>query len=473
MFTKLEAITRCIFHPDDDPLLTYLDDDGQSIEPVSYIPIIPMVLVNGSDGIGTGWSSSVPTYNPREIIENIRSELKGDGMFEMHPWYRGFTGDITAKTGKDSGNYVVSGILEQVDDTTIMITELPVKKWTTDYKQMLETMVIGAEAKKEEGAAAGPPQIIKDFKENHTDTSVLFTVSLPPEKMIESIQSGLQKRFKLDSSIATSNMHMFDFSGQIKKFESVQEIMSAFMDVRLEYYDRRKVHLLGKLTEEWERLDNKVKFILAVVQGSLIVSNRKKTELLQDLKSKGFKTFFPKKKGASAGDSSENNDGEEHEEVYTFQFFTVSIFLYLLCSFLNSSTQEEIAPDSLDRGYDYLLSMKIWSLTMEKVQSLTAERDSKKDELDVLSAKNSSDLWLADLDALEEALDVFEAEIEEAKDLENKAMKKANKAGKGSRAIANGKAKAAQKSKGKKAKHYDSSDEEDRSENYLTITVLA
>jgi DNA topoisomerase-2 len=137
VFTKLENITRCIFHPDDDALLTYLDDDGQSIEPVAYMPIIPMVLVNGSDGIGTGWSSSVPTYNPREIIENLRRIINGEGMYEMHPWFRGFVGEIKAKTGKDSGNYSVFGALEQVDDTTLVISELPVKKWTTDYKQVL------------------------------------------------------------------------------------------------------------------------------------------------------------------------------------------------------------------------------------------------------------------------------------------------------------------------------------------------
>ena len=218
VFTKLEAITRCIFHPDDDALLTYLDDDGQSIEPTFYVPIIPTVLVNGSDGIGTGWSTSVPTFNPREIIANIRRILSGQEPTEMKPWFRGFKGDIDAVK---NNTYAVAGIIEQIDDSTIVIKELPIGRWTTDYKQFLETMVIGATpAPKEDGATAAPA-IIKDFKENHTDTTVLFTITLPPEKLTEILadKNGIYRKFKLESSIATSNMNLFDLNAQIKKYE--------------------------------------------------------------------------------------------------------------------------------------------------------------------------------------------------------------------------------------------------------------
>jgi DNA topoisomerase-2 len=94
IFTKLEKITRTIFHPDDDELLAYLSDDGMSIEPEHYMPVIPMVLVNGADGIGTGWSSCVQNYAPRLIIDNIRRLIKGETLQEMLPWYAGFTGEV-------------------------------------------------------------------------------------------------------------------------------------------------------------------------------------------------------------------------------------------------------------------------------------------------------------------------------------------------------------------------------------------
>lgn len=68
-------MTRLIFHPHDDPLLRYQKDDNQRIEPVWYIPIIPMMLINGADGIGTGWMTKIPNYNPRELIENLRKMI--------------------------------------------------------------------------------------------------------------------------------------------------------------------------------------------------------------------------------------------------------------------------------------------------------------------------------------------------------------------------------------------------------------
>ena len=223
VFTKLENITRLIFHPDDDPLLEYLEDDGQLIEPEYYVPIIPMALVNGSEGIGTGWSSSIPTYNPREIIANLRNMIEGEEPKEMMPWFRGFSGTVQEKTGKDAMNFVVTGNIEQIDEQTVVISELPIGKWTTDYKQYLESVVIGgggATEKKEDGAPTVAP-FVKDFKENHTDTTVLFTVTCAPEKLAEfnAEKGGLIKKFKIDTSVSTTNMHLFDIGSHIKKFD--------------------------------------------------------------------------------------------------------------------------------------------------------------------------------------------------------------------------------------------------------------
>ena len=95
IFTMLEKITRAIFHPDDDELLTYLNDDGMSIEPEFYMPVIPMILVNGSDGIGTGWSSTVLNYDPRKIVSNIRKMIRNEPTEPLLPFYSGFTGEVS------------------------------------------------------------------------------------------------------------------------------------------------------------------------------------------------------------------------------------------------------------------------------------------------------------------------------------------------------------------------------------------
>ena len=429
VFTKLEAITRCIFHPHDDPLLNYLDDDGQSIEPTCYVPVIPMVLVNGSDGIGTGWSSGVPTYNPREIIDNLRKMIAGEEPTEMIPWFRGFTGEVQPRT---YNSFTVSGIIEaDEEDGIVVISELPVNKWTTDYKQMLEMMIIGNTEKAADGTSvAASTQIIKDFKENHTDTTVLFTINVPKEKLSEVLRerNGLEKRFKIDGSVCSSNMNMFDMNAMIHKFDSTCEVMRKFFDIRIEFYEKRKDYLAGKLTEEFEKLDNKVKFIVAVCTGKLVVSNRKKEELLKELKSTSFKAFFDKK----AKKEDDDDDDDEADQV-------------------QSTT-------NLDKGYDYLLSMKIWSLTMEKVQALTAQRDEKKAELDLLLGKVPEDLWLEDLDALEAALEVFEGEIDEAKKQEGKARRVAG-------AARTAKQSGKPKSKAKKSSYGSNDESEDESES--------
>jgi DNA topoisomerase-2 len=207
IFTRLAPLTRVLFPESDDQLLTYLDDDGQRIEPESYLPILPMVLVNGAEGIGTGWSTSIPNFNPRDIVANLRHMLAGEETQPMHPWYRGFNGSIVPA---DKGqSYQVSGIITQLDDTTLRITELPVRKWTQDYKEFLEGMV------KPEAKDAVP--FILDYKEHHTDVSVNFEVTLSEANMKVALAEGLHKKFKLSTTMSTTNMHLFNKDGVIQK----------------------------------------------------------------------------------------------------------------------------------------------------------------------------------------------------------------------------------------------------------------
>ena len=152
IFTKLEAVARKVFHPDDDAVLKYLDDDGQSIEPNYYVPVLPLALCNGADGIGTGWATSVPNYDPKQLIGVLRRMIAhaGDdvdcdetsllatcaaedvGADGLAPSYRGFKGDVILKK---AGSYQALGRVERLDDTKVLIDELPLRKWTHDYKQ--------------------------------------------------------------------------------------------------------------------------------------------------------------------------------------------------------------------------------------------------------------------------------------------------------------------------------------------------
>ncbi|CAB1111878.1 unnamed protein product [Ectocarpus sp. CCAP 1310/34] len=429
IFTALEKAARAVFHPDDDALLTYLDDDGLSIEPEFYMPIIPLILVNGSDGIGTGWSSNVPNYSPHDVIENLKRRIKGDQFVEMQPWYKGFAGSIEAKVGKKGfeGSYTVRGIVNRVDDTTVEITELPVRKWTQDYKQFLESLLPGAEDAKSKDAKGNgkskgkgkgaadkdksPTRCIKDFKENHTDTTVHFTVTMSMEDL-DALDKGdgLYKFFKLESSVSTNNMVLFDQDGHLERYESPQHIMEEFITLRSEFYDRRKTSLLNKLQSEWSKLDNKVRFILAVVEDRMQVNNRKKSELLEQLKREGYDLFLPATSKLRVAGSVEDGEGEDGGEADD--------------------------GDTLSKGYDYLLGMKIWSLTLERVKLLENELEAKTEEMRILKATAPSELWLKDLDALGDVLDeideiIRKQEVEDAKQRKNAGKRKGGGRGRG------------------------------------------
>ncbi|XP_002972906.2 DNA topoisomerase 2 isoform X2 [Selaginella moellendorffii] len=393
IYTSLTPLTRTIFPKPDDILLNFLREDGQSIEPFWYAPILPMVLVNGSEGIGTGWSTFVPNYNPRDIVTNLKHLLRDEPLEPMDPWYKGFKGTIVKSASKESGvSYTVTGIVEQVNETTIRVLELPIRKWTQDYKEFLEALLCGTEKIKEPS--------IKDYREHNTDTRVHFEISLSEEKMAEALAEGLTKKFKLSTTISTSNMNLFDKDGHIRKYDTPEQILEDFYHIRLELYVKRKEVQVENLQYELLKLDNKVRFILGVVKGEIVVNNRKRAELLVELKTKGF-TPFPKKAKASdlpvvGGDGSDVEADDEEK--------------------LNKGVR---AGD-----YEYLLSMPIGTLTLEKVQQLCNERDKLEGDVEELKKCTPKDLWEKDLDNFLEQLTAQEMEEEKEDELELKQMAK-------------------------------------------------
>ncbi|KAJ3321673.1 DNA topoisomerase 2 [Boothiomyces sp. JEL0866] len=350
IFTNLSPLARAIFHPADDPLLNYLNDDGQSIEPEWYIPVVPMLLINGGEGIGTGWSTAIPNY---KLMNN-------EEMEPMHPWYRGFDGSLVQE---GTNKYRVSGIITKTGPTTVEISELPIRSWTQTYKETLEGWVTGTEK---------TPAWIKDYKEYHTDSKVHFVINLSEENMALAEAEGLESKFKVSTTISTSNLVCHDLEGRIKKYGSVLEIISDFYNLRQKFYHKRKENLLADLTAEHLKCENRVRFVLEIIDGKLIVQNRKKADLLAELKAKKYDPVY--RKGSNVPDEEEENSG--------------------------------------NHGYDYLLSMPIWNLTMEKVQALIKEQEQKEYEIKVLLGQTPLDLWRNDLDAFVEQWKSFECDME-------------------------------------------------------------
>ena len=247
IFTELSEITRKIFNPLDDPLYTYVQDDEQTVEPEWYLPVLPMILVNGAEGIGTGWSTNIPSYNPKDLVTNIRRLMNGEELQEMTPWYKGWGGDLEPMGPQ---KFKVSGRIEQIDLNTVEITEIPVKTWTNNVKEFLLSGF---------GNEKTQPWI-KDMEEHHT-TSIRFVVKLTDAEMQKSLRIGLLERFKLVSSLSLANMVAFDPMGRIKKYNDVLEIIKDFYYVRLEYYQKRKDYMTDNLQNQLLMLSEQARFI--------------------------------------------------------------------------------------------------------------------------------------------------------------------------------------------------------------------
>uniref|UniRef100_A0A9J8B2Q2 DNA topoisomerase (ATP-hydrolyzing) n=1 Tax=Cyprinus carpio carpio TaxID=630221 RepID=A0A9J8B2Q2_CYPCA len=390
IFTMLSPLAKLLFPAVDSSLLKFLYDDNQKVEPEWYIPIIPMVLVNGAEGIGTGWACKIPNYDPREIVNNINRMLNHQDLLPMLPRYKNFKGAIH-ELGQNQ--YLVSGEVSVLDKNTIEITELPVRTWTQAYKEsVLEPMLQGTDK---------TPPLINDYKEYHTDTTVKFVVRMTEEKLAQAEAAGLHKVFKLQSSLTCNSMVLFDHMGCLKRYESVQDILKEFFELRLHYYKLRKDWLVGSLGAEAAKLSNQARFVLEKIEGKISIENKSKRDLIRMLVQRGYESdpvaAWNKAQEKSLEDEDEDGDG-------------------------NDSDSSVDSGSSSGPNFNYILNMPLWCLTKEKVQELLKQRDLKRAELNELQRKNSDDLWREDLAIFIEELDRVE-ELEKESVNSGKAVK--------------------------------------------------
>jgi DNA topoisomerase-2 len=374
IFTVLSKLTRMIFKEEDNIILNYQDDDGQQIEPEYYIPVIPMILVNGGIGIGTGYSTNVPQYNPSEIIDTcklicnvIKSskitvkkeedlEMVYDtlSVLEMEniiPYYLGFKGTIE-KAEKNS--YISKGVYRWVDDQTVEITELPIGTWTEDYKDFLENMITNG------------LNNLKYIENHYTSKNVRFVLHFNTSVKAK-LEGKFETLFKLASSknLSINNIHLFSNEGAIQRYESTSEIIKEWAETRILKYFERKMYQIKIMEKDAKVLSNKMRFILDVIAGKIQIMNKK----LVDIVAKLVELKYPP------------IDIEGNDE----------------------DAEEDEASSKKVKQYNYLLKMPISQLTYDRKIILEKEHNELEAKIKALKDTNIEDLWLSDLDELEKA----------------------------------------------------------------------
>lgn len=360
IFTKLQDITRTIFHPDDDPILTYLDEEGQSIEPTHYVPIIPTILINGTSGIGTGFSTNVPNFNPIDIVNNIKNRICGQKFDWMKPWYRSFEGEIPWLTKEKKFSTIGSYTI--VSDTTVYITELPIGTWTESYYETLDKML-------DENKASKTHSGLISYKKYHTDTTVEIHLRINKEKMEDYMDNPNKfiKAFKLEASkpVQYTNMCLFDKDGHIRKFPDAYAIINEFYKVRLHYYKLRKEHKLKELKHDFDVAQARIKFIEGVVDTTIKVLNIEEDKIIEQLTVLKFPKFVK----------------------------------------VQYSPEVELTGTP---SYDYLLTMPIRTLTTAKIAALKKDRDERWAQYEALLLKTPKSIWMDDLNAFIEVYSKFD-----------------------------------------------------------------
>lgn len=364
IYTLLSDLAQSIFKKQDNCILNYLYDDELKVEPDHYVPIIPMLLVNGCIGIGTGFSTTIPCYNPLDICGLLKKMLAGKHVSaeddDLVPWYRGFKGEIK----KINNKFHSIGKYAKISATKIEITELPIGYWTFDFKSDLEDFLDKiTEFKKYENYSAGDKvHFILHFSNQGTVDKLLKTESNGFTK--------LENTFKLVSSrgLSTTNMYAFNVNKQITKYDNSFDLINEFYDVRLEYYNTRKEFILNQLQYDIDILNNKIRFIKEVVEENIHVHKMTKKDLELYLV---------------------DNDYMKHED-----------------------------------KYDYITRIPIYNITIDKVRELEDEIEKSLNELKELRDKKVETIWTEELNEFEKIYLKFLDDCEKKSVANKKKIKK-------------------------------------------------
>ena len=348
--TQLNPLVDYIFPSSDFPLLDYINDDGIMVEPKWYCPIIPMVLVNGMLGIGTGFSTTVPQFNPIDCCNNIRRKLNGEPYLSMMPFYKGFKGRISKVVEKGLTKYITRGKY-QVKDETVTISELPIGKWTHDFKEFIEKTI-----------QLEDPWIL-DYENHSTDEKVKFVIKVNDEVLFDNQYKAkdiIEGKFKLTSSKSVSNLHLYNKDGTITKYDDIYKIQDEHYYVRLGLYQERKDYQLDNLENQIKFFEAKRRFIEYVIEEKVVVYKVSKSKIIEKLRE------------------------------FEFPFY------------VDNTVLEYDSTIEVKSEYNYLLNLPIFTFTLEKIEELDDDIADKKEKHNKLENTDIKDIWRNELDIFEE-----------------------------------------------------------------------
>jgi len=315
-----------LFRYEDDAVLEKQEFEGYPIEPKFYVPTLPMLLVNGSEGVSSGFAQKILPRNPENIKKYINAKLQGKPARNdwLNPWFRGFNGSID-KDVEAPGKWYIKGLLECISGNCYLIKEIPYQYDLRSYIDVLDALL---ESKK----------ITKYKDESDGENKLQFRVWLP--KGLNTNLDSLYEHLKLVKPI-TENYTCVNEENKIKVFNTVNEIIDYYIEVKKKYVLNRKNHYINKYNNDLSILLSKKLFITLYINNNIKINNIKKDEIINQLK----------------------------------------------------AIKEIVNVDN----YNYLLNMPIYSLTLERIESLDKDIKNLRDKMENLKSSTVEDIWIDDL----------------------------------------------------------------------------
>ncbi|EJD75625.1 DNA topoisomerase 2 [Loa loa] len=351
IYTSLSPLARIIFPRADDKVLKYLMEENTFIEPEWYCPIIPMILINGAEGIGTGWATKILPRCPRQIISNAQRLIDGRPLQDMLPHFRKFQGTINEITPRQ---YSISGKISYHrlrSGLRAIITELPTGIWNNKYKEKVLDSIMKS-------------GLISSYEELHSESNVHFILHVIDKPLISDKKQikTLNRLLKLRSVASENSMILFDEKNVLRKYNSTVDIFQEFFEVRRQKYVERREYELKAMDKKLKFIGNQVRFVNAVINGEIIIEKKNRVEIVTQIIEKGFDSNPMKMK--------------------------------------NTVDENRNSPD-----FAYLLDMPLCRLSNEEILILQEKRSELWERFKALKSTTWKSLWSMDLNLLSMALD--------------------------------------------------------------------
>jgi DNA topoisomerase II len=270
IFSKKSKEFDELFKKEDDFILLSQTFEGSTIEPKFFLPVIPLILINGSEGMGTGFAQKVLPRNMKDIKRNLQYLLNGKTKLKkMIPYFEGFKGKVIQ--GDSENSWIIQGVFRKINTSSVEIEELPIGYSLSSYLKVLASLEDKGE--------------IKGFEDLSEDDTFKFIIKFKRSVLEQLSDSDIFSLLKLEKRVS-ENYTCIDENNSVVVFNSPESILISYYTIKLDYYEKRRLYLIDRIEEELSFLNSLSTFISEIVYGNLKVNNIPKKDIIESLETR-------------------------------------------------------------------------------------------------------------------------------------------------------------------------------------------